>query len=80
MKITRYENEANELHNLWLEISIDIPYTENMDIRSFKNTYLDSSMAAFDGFLAMENEILKGAAFVHIYSGGIAVLIVVFTI
>ena len=75
MKITRYENEENELYNLWLEISRDIPYTENMDIRSFKNTYLDSSMAAFDGFLAMENEILKGAAFVHIYSGGIAVLI-----
>ncbi len=75
MKITRYNNQANELYKLWLNISIDIPYTENMDIKCFKNTYLDRSVTEFDGFLAMENRSLKGAAFVHFYSGGGAVLI-----
>ncbi len=75
MQITEYTNEINELYNYWLDISKDIPYTENMDFRSFKNTYLDSSMTKIDGFLAMDEDILKGAAFVHFYSGDGAVLI-----
>ena len=73
-EITKYNGQINELYSLWLDVSKNIPYTEKLDVDSFKNAYLESALTENICYLAREEGTLKGAAMVHIYPGWGAVL------
>ncbi len=74
IKITKYRDEEEDLRVLWLRVSKNIPYTENMDRNAFRSAYLENAMAENVCFLAREGKRLVGAAAVHIYAGWGAVL------
>ena len=74
MEIVLYNGEIDELYELWLNVSKDMPYTEKLDIDVFKSSYLENIMAENICYLAREDGKLRGSATIHIYSGWCAVL------
>lgn len=74
MEIAKYKGEIDELYELWLTVSKDMPYAEKLDIDVFKSTYLQNIMAENICYLAREGGKLKGSATIHIYPDWCAVL------
>lgn len=74
LEVSEYTGEINELYAIWLSVFENLPYTEKLDIESFQSAFLDGSITENICYLAREDEIIIGAAIIHIYPDWGAVL------